>query len=639
MGGQRYRIKNQPFVRLWFEAIESGIFSRHAATGPSQSGKTLSCCVIPTMFHLFEIRETVIFFSPSMEINEEKWLIDIRPTIEKSRYAQYLPQSGKGSQGGFSELITLRNGTRIKFMTGGGGDKNKAAFTSRVIIGTEIDGMDEASETSRESDPITQIFARTRAHGSRAVAYLECTVSIETGRIWQEITNGTDSKIVLECPHCSKWVTPEREHFLGWDSAETELQAEKNGRFYCPECGTAWSSEQRKAANLRNKLIHRGQITSPKGEVLGPIPETRTFGFRWSAVNNQFTDEAQLGREEWVSARNQDRDAAEKERCQFVWCLPFTGQPTGIELTEQMVASRLTGLPRGVLPNDVETLVVQVDLHLRWHYWTVMATSPNGVRSIVDYGIHLTPNPDINGTEEAVKLGLEQLAADLESRRWKKENSDDYQLDLKLVDAGYQQDIAVEFARSRPGWRLIKGQGKEFRTPKERTPDERIGEHWYDSRQPGCEASQRRKWWLLISETSYWMRQVHAGFVATTFSDDGTRRHNSIALFGSDAQAHLRPIDTTVSRSTFATQILGWKWGEVTTPKNGTVMDWIPQWKEDHWFDTTYGCLVGDLIARAMSPRFRQIRNPVEKPVNTQPVAPTPGHFRLLSHGERTRLS
>ena len=638
--GRKYRMSYQPSSRLWFQGIESGLFNWHAATGPSQTGKSLSCFVIPIMFHVFEMQETVIMFAPTMEICEEKWLIDIRPTIEKSRYAEYLPRSGKGSQGGFSELITFGNGTRLKCMTGGGGDKNKAHFSSRVMVGTEVDGMDEASETSRESDPITQIWARGRAHGGRAIMYIECTVSLETGRIWREVTGGTDSRIVLPCPHCDRWVTLEREHFVGWETAETELQAERLGKFYCSECGTEWSPEQRKSANSQCRLIHKGQrIDASTGEIVGPVPETRTFGFRWSAVNNMFSDESQIGREEWIAARNPDRDAAEKERCQFVWCLPFTGETTGIEIDEKMVASRLTGLPRGVIPNDVETLVVQVDLHLRWHYWCVVATSPNDVRSVVDYGIHLTPNPDINGPEEAIRLGLEQLAAELDGRRWKKEDGSDHELDGRFVDAGYQQDVALKFVGGHPRWRLTKGQGKEFKQPKYRTADVRPGNHWYDSRQPGCDASNRRKWWLIIAETSYWMRQVHGSFVAKTFGDDGARRGGSIALFGSDPIIHQTSIDKSVSRSSFATQILGWKWSETTTPKGGAVMDWVSQWKEDHWFDTLYGCFVGDLVVRSTNPKFRQAPQRSESQQQQKPIVTSPRHFRLFSDGERPRLS
>lgn len=614
--GRKFRCEYQPFSRLWFQGIASGLFNTHAATGPSQTGKTLSVCVIPAMFHLFEIGETAIFFSPNMDINEDKWLVDIKPTIEKSQYARFLPRTGRGSQGGFNELIEFGNGARLKFMTGGGGDKNKAAFTSRVAIGTEIDGMDTASETSRETDPIRQILARLRSHGRRYVAYLDCTVSTPEGRIWKEVKGGSDSRIALECPHCFKWVTLERDSFIGWEMAETEIQAESLGRFYCSECGTAWSTEQRKSANQNCKLVHKGQEITAGGNIVGPVPETRTFGFRWSAVNNMFTDEAQLGAEEWAAARNPDRDAAEKERCQFVWAIPFTGESEAIEINEDMVAGRLTGIPRGVLPDDTETLVCQVDLHDRWHYWTVMAVSPNDVRSVVDYGLHLTPNPDINGPIAAIRMGLEELGGDLEARKWKTQSGELRPLDLKFVDAGYQQDIGLEFITGNPGWRLVKGQEKGFDQPKEKSDDIRPGHHWFDSRQLACEASSNKKWWLVISDTNYFMRQIHAGFAMKTFNDDGTRRPGSIALFGDDPAIHKTVVDKSVARSAYATQLLGWKWEETKSPKGVTVLDWVCQWKQDHWFDTSYGCLVADLVVRKYHKRFKV--KPVEqvKPVN-----------------------
>lgn len=636
--GRKFRRSFQPFTGLYLDAIDSGLFNLFAATGPSQSGKTYLCCVIPTMYHLFEIKETVIFFAPSMEINEDKWLVDIRPSIEKSRFADFLPRTGKGSQGGFSELITFRNGVRLKWMTGGGGDKNKAAFTARVAIGTEVNGMDTASETSRETDPLGQIKARLLSHGSRAVRYHECTVDTPEGRIWQDVTNGSNSRIVLECPHCFRWVTPDRADFLGWDSAETELQSEQRGRFFCPECGTAWSADQRKSANARCRLVHSGQHIDQSGNIVGEMPETRTFGFRWSAVNNMFAEESQIGREEWAAARNVDRESVEKERCQFIWCIPYSGEPTGLELTEEIVASRLTGIPRGILPDDTETLVVQIDLHMRWHYWEIVATGPNDVRSIIDYGVFPTPNPEINGEEEAVRLGLEQLAKEIESRRFKTVSGSDREIDLKLCDAGYQQDIALEFITGRRGWRLLKGQGKEFKQQKERTSDCRPGNHWYDSRQLPSTVIGNRRWWLLVSETSYWMRQVHNGFVATTFLEDGTRRPGSIALFGSDPKVHSTPVDRLISRSAFATQLLAWKWGSTHTPKGGEVMDWISQWKEDHWFDTSYGCLVGDLIVRSARQRSPDQQQAPQAPKASTTTA-SEGRFRFLGNGERPRLS
>jgi hypothetical protein len=57
---------------------------------------------------------------------------------------------------------------------------------------TETDGMDESGEGSREADKIEQLEGRTLAYGSAKRIYLECTFSIETGRINREITTGTN---------------------------------------------------------------------------------------------------------------------------------------------------------------------------------------------------------------------------------------------------------------------------------------------------------------------------------------------------------------------------------------------------------------------------------------------------------------
>ena len=109
------------------------------ATGPTQSGKTLACFVIPLLYHLFEIRETVICGLPDIDMAMDKWSVDILPVIEQSQYRELLPTKGSGSRGGRVESIPFRNGATLKFMSGGGGDKSRAGFTSRVMVITETD--------------------------------------------------------------------------------------------------------------------------------------------------------------------------------------------------------------------------------------------------------------------------------------------------------------------------------------------------------------------------------------------------------------------------------------------------------------------------------------------------------------------
>ena len=140
--GRRFRCDRQPYTGLWFDEVDSGRWSRHVATGPTQSGKSLSCFVIPILYHLFELGETVICGLPDMDMAGDKWREDLLPAIERSRYRNLLPRSGGGSRGGRVESLQFNNGATLKFMSGGGGDKSRAGFTARVVVVTETDGMD-----------------------------------------------------------------------------------------------------------------------------------------------------------------------------------------------------------------------------------------------------------------------------------------------------------------------------------------------------------------------------------------------------------------------------------------------------------------------------------------------------------------
>jgi hypothetical protein len=75
--GRKFRCARQPYTGLWFDAVDSGIWNRYVATGPTQSGKTLSCFVIPMLYHLFELGETVICGLPDMDMAGDKWREDI----------------------------------------------------------------------------------------------------------------------------------------------------------------------------------------------------------------------------------------------------------------------------------------------------------------------------------------------------------------------------------------------------------------------------------------------------------------------------------------------------------------------------------------------------------------------------------
>jgi phage terminase large subunit GpA-like protein len=388
--GERYRHHRHPASRPWFRALDSRLWSRHALTGPQQNGKSLMGYVAPVLWHLFEVGETVIIGLPSLDMANDKWAADFKPTIEASDFRDLMPKTGEGSKGGqVKRAITFRNGATLRFMTAGGGDKSVAGFTSRVVAVTETDGMDTPGEASREADRIEQLEGRTRAFGRLGKRiYLECTVSIERGRIWQELKHGTDSRLLRPCPHCGEFVAPEREHLRGWQDAASEGQAAARAHFVCPACDRPWTDQERHAAAEKVVLVHGGQTVDRDGTVTGEIPDTDTFSFRWSAIDNPFTSAADLGAEEWKAQHSTDRDNAEKKLRQFVWAIPH--EPPDIDVTPldpQAVADRKSGLKARDLPSDCVGVVIGIDTSKRRLHWTAKAVRPDGSLPVIEYGV------------------------------------------------------------------------------------------------------------------------------------------------------------------------------------------------------------------------------------------------------------
>ncbi len=347
--GERFRVARQPWTGLWLDAIDSGRWRRFNLTGCSQAGKTLLGIACPVLWHLFENRETIIYAAPTLEMASDKWQQDVLPVIEASQYRDLLPRSGAGSRGGTPTKIVFRHGPTLRFMTGGGGDKVRAGFTSRVVVITETDGLDEAGGSSREADKISQLEARTFAFGNRSRVYMECTTSTENGRTWKELKNGTDSRLSLPCPHCQAWVTPEREHLTGWTDAASATEAADLATLACPACGAAWNEAQRLDANLRARLVHKNQEVTGTGVVVGLEPRTPTLGFRFSSVNNCFSTMARVAEQEWASPRQTDADLAEKSLRQFWWTLPTEAE--AVTLTEMDTTA--IGAAQSVFPAAV----------------------------------------------------------------------------------------------------------------------------------------------------------------------------------------------------------------------------------------------------------------------------------------------
>lgn len=572
----------QPYAARWFDLVDSGIWNRFVATGPTQSGKTFCAFVIPAMYHLFEVQdESIVLLAPKMEINEDKWNDDLLPAIMASKYRDQLPTKGPGSQGGFAESIRFKNGSTLKFMTGGGDDKNRASFTARVVIVTETDGMDTASEKSRETDPISQTEARTLSFGSRKRIYMECTVSIETGRTWVELTNGTNTKLVVQCSSCLHFVTPEREDLFGWHDAANVIEAREKARFACPDCGVLWSDQQRVEANKSALVVHRGQSIE-NGEVVGDLPKTDTLGFRWNAYNNLFLTPDDIAGEEWKASQSADIENAEKARLQFAWAKPYKPDiEASVPIDQKTIMARAGTLPEGKLPSGTIYFATGLDLGMHVSHWVSLAATAGGSMVVIQYG-EIEVHTKTLGVERALLKCLEEFK-DMCDHGWPLPDGSMRIPDRALIDSGYQgirgSNVVYRFIQEHGGGRYWAADGRGtaedghqgYSHPTmvtNKTP--LIGEQYH--------ASVTDAGFLLVAiNANYWKSWVHRR-LTTPIGMPG-----AMTLYAGDGVTHL----------SYAKHLTAERAETIFKPGRGNIEVWNRQHKANHKGDATYYASVG----------------------------------------------
>jgi len=623
--GQPFDPDTQPFARTLLEAIDSDRWQRVVIVGPSQSGKTLLGFAIPTLYHLFGIGETVVCGLPILDMVNDKWREALLPVIESSpRLRSMLPRTGSGARGGqVKAAVRFTNGATLRFMTSGGSDKSRAGFSARVLVVTEADALGAVKKTSDEADPLRQMEARTRAYtkvGTRV--YLESTCTTTDGRIWQEYIGGSESRIVRPCPRCGVYVTPERESLIGWQDAENELQARTAAAWSCSACSAKWTETERHAANLRGILAHRGQEVTAQGEIIGPAPATRSLGFRWSAVDNEFVGAADVGGHEWRAAKDANHDNAERELKQFVFATPADPPEVSLmPLDTETLAKRQAGLRKGICPAGCLGVVCGIDTGRRKLHWTALAMLPTGGGRIVEYGVQQT-DADRLGTTAGLVDALRTLKAYFDAG-WQDETGQRVHALQVWIDSGWHEhtDGVYQFCLeankgTRPGsevYRPSKGYGDGQR---------RMERYW----QPKKTDAEVR----YIGPGYHLSLVPRAGCLVAMINADlwKTALHERLNMPADAAQAVLlyETADAAEHREfsehlTAERQISTWSEGR------GEVVTWERIRRQNHFLDATYSALAaGDLVLTLMT-------RPTTAPKRTQP-APEQRGWRLGAYGD-----
>jgi len=573
--GLPFRVKFMPWTGLVLEAFSAGRYRRFFGSGPVQCSKTLLFFVIPLLYHLFEVEETVILAVPRIETGQGIYEERLLPAIMKSRYRRLLPTRGVGSKGGRALAIRYQNGATLRFMGAGGGDDQRSTFTSRVVVITEIDKMDKPGAVSREADPVRQFEARTRAFGSRAVVYGECTMSNEDGRIYQEVCQyGTETRIYIPCEHCGAFVAPERENFGGWQGAADIMEAQAEAHFICPECGGAWSESDRRQSLGRPALAARGQKVTKAGATVGKPPRTFTFGIRWNAMHSALTEMSDIAEVEF-RADQSDQAEAMKEVMQFIWAQPYRDQMLNLSsFGRDIVLQKVTNNPRGVVPAECTKLTVFIDLGLYWCWWSAWGWTEKAEGHLIDYGALEVPQ-EREANTLAILTVLRAFRTSTLVPGWQQGGNPRVH-DLCLVDMSYGKDVAYTFVRESGQGRYFASQGlgttrKQGNWRPPRAPkkgDKRVlGHEWFITLQ----ANGIR---LVNMHSDYWKRQVHEGFVAAA----GTP--GSLQLYQAQPRDH----------QSYARQIAAERQLEEFKPGKGTIAFWDQVSAKNHYLDCAYGC-------------------------------------------------
>lgn len=263
------------------------------------------------------------------------------------------------------------------------------------------------------------------------------------------------------------------------------------------------------------------------------------------------------------------------------------------QLTAAEIAGKVSAMRRGEVPAAAQLVTAFIDVHDQLLFWAACAWSGQFDGWVVDYGTYpeqptfttmrraarvLSEGAPGAGREGAIRAGIDELAAALTAREWRRTDGAVLRAQRVLVDSGYVPDVVHDACRSSPGAAVLMPSRGRHVGPKhkpieefDRRPGERVGFKWHIP-QPARGRTQR----VLVFDSNYWKSFVHAR-LGTPVGDVGC-----LQLWGSKPREH----------EVFASHLVG-EYPTRVTANGRTVDEWEPRpAHENHWLDCVVGCAV-----------------------------------------------
>jgi phage terminase large subunit GpA-like protein len=457
--GLNFDLNYAPFNRFIFDAIMDPYWRDVAVLGPTQNGKSLIATNIPLLYYLFELKEDVIFGLPSLDMASGMWSEKLRPVIEDSPYVELLPTTGAGSRGGDFTAIRFKNGVNLRFMGAGGSPEQMSSHTAKYIIMTEVDKMDESGGDGSEADPVSLIKMRSDAfEDSKCI--MECTVSTERGRIWQEaMVHGSAGQIFVSCPFCHHWQKLYREGLVF--DVSSQVSAENSAGYKCEECDKIWSNNDRLEALQDPRIAHKGQTVDELGQVVGPLPETRTFGLHFNVLHSPMQSLAKTAGQQWTADMSELKEI-KKAMIQSKWAIPFEDEDVNrSKLSMNLLRKNSAESPysMNIVPDWVDAIMFSTDIQEGYCYYLAEGYCLKSMRStIIEYGTC--------EQREKTESGFYNMLTEVDGiarEGWAKEGGGTMSADYRMMDCGYRYDLIQVWLPKNRSWFGSKGVSRSER--------------------------------------------------------------------------------------------------------------------------------------------------------------------------------
>lgn len=259
--------------------------------------------------------------------------------------------------------------------------------------------------------------------------------------------------------------------------------------------------------------------------------------------------------------------------------------------TDPEYAGRVNGRERLIAPDSTRCVTGFIDIRRRELHWTLIAWSAGLRGTVVDYGVTATHQPDVVGIEKAILEGLRKLRDMFAEEPVVTGDGEACPLSTCLVDCGYMPDAIYRFcAESGQPYYPAMGDPR-FKRPTKRTPEKSPGgDWWYWSHQSSESVPSI---WVVNHFPDAWKHSLHEMLLAKPLADDGLQPPNTLTLWGDTARDHLP----------YADQVCAEIWTTEFKEGKGERSYWRAKRKDNHWLDTTCGCLIGADIMGEQSDR------------------------------------